>query len=1181
MHQAILNKNQFILFIVTFFILRSVTLFALDKMQWKPIAPPSDKDLLFLSAQSHDDFWIYSRSSGKIFHYLQGEWMEKELPAVPDDVTNKDIYYVLLTSEGLICYTIDNAYHTDFYYFDGSRWIKFDKRIEVPLRYHYRVSVSEVWFYGDWGRLVHFENGNFEEIETPIQNHLLSLNIDAQGHIWIGTRNEGIFSYNGQQFTHFPSDAETNFDIMAINTDRNGRIDYFTNHGDCFYLNDTLFTEYFNLRESNTRIEYNTDIFGYTIAYNVFESGLFYQITGGQWKQMELPVNYLIQDVIVIDPNTVLFYGSTGLILAGRSNQNTFFSENAGKFSVGGSIYDHSEACSFIDLNNDSYYDLYVVNRGYYQRNRLYLNHDHRDFLEHRALRTDALRKSSDHFVFGDVNNDARMDFISVDSNNKIDIFLQINDFQFIEIDSIINYTNHSIYAIDLADVDRDNDLDIILTSYFTNGRNIGTVSVLENRRFGTRFVEDTTFSNDFRGWNNSIVFCDFDNNAHRDIYLNRRWQSDKILLNAENHWDIIDSIQTEDQMSIISIAVDFDNDGDLDIFNGHKDKTSLSLYQNNGDGNFKNISEDFNFAQCLNNKTNSFICSGDFNNDGFIDLFLSPLGSERNFLLLNDSANTFTDVTEEYGLLRPTVNGAICSDVDEDGDLDIFGIRNENNLLWENRTDNQNYLIVKLQGHGSSLYGRNAKVWVYDSGHLNEKQYLRGYREIGADQPGWNLHSSLMAHFGLKSHKSYDLRIRFINEKEKIITGITAGQSITVKQYGELILFLKKLPGFIAVTLYQSTFYYYLMTIIIGMALIINGIRFGRLKYQWDYKVSIWLLAFTTSIFWITLYLFHGEHWMMSYLLALLIIVIIFSVSFFMSISIKHREHFLHASQRRAVLLKNLLVFSHGEWASSSLNSLILLCKNISSLEEISERYYGQLIDRLNRFKQLVIPKLERIFDLSQNIGLDDDLIEEFRLSLEFFHDNLIHLTKTDHSIDAKLCTDSVPYLEKVKAIVKKIAQQIFQYYSCDALTVISALTNDYENISATENIELVRKRDSSESYNVLIPDQDLADVIDNCLKNSIKVLQRRSGGKTIEINIYHFPPKIRIDISDNGPGMSESDVDKIFESGFSGTGGTGMGLFQSRQVLEKYGGRINVSDTKQDQGTTMSIELLKGVKA
>ncbi|HKD09912.1 MAG TPA: CRTAC1 family protein [Bryobacteraceae bacterium] len=121
---------------------------------------------------------------------------------------------------------------------------------------------------------------------------------------------------------------------------------------------------------------------------------------------------------------------------------------------------------------------------------------------------------------------------------------------------------------------------------------------------------------------------------------------------------------------------IDYDNDGWIDIFilsgtrvAGAPEATNR-LYRNNRDGTFTDVTRQAGLART---GWASSVAVGDYNNDGFDDLFVTYWG--QNVLYRNNGDGTFTDVTENAGLLRESRWGSGCAflDYNRDGYLDLF----------------------------------------------------------------------------------------------------------------------------------------------------------------------------------------------------------------------------------------------------------------------------------------------------------------------------------------------------------------------------------------------------------------------------------------------------------------------------------------------------------------------------
>ena len=161
---------------------------------------------------------------------------------------------------------------------------------------------------------------------------------------------------------------------------------------------------------------------------------------------------------------------------------------------------------------------------------------------------------------------------------------------------------------------------------------------------------------------------------------------------------------------------IDYDNDGYPDIllvngedWPGHaKTRSTLKLYHNNPDGTFTDVTQRAGLAVSM---FGMGVAVGDYDNDGYDDLFITALGQSR--LFHNNGNGTFTDVTKSAGLWGPNElsTSAAWVDYDRDGKLDLMVA---NYVQWSPQTD----IYCTLDGaHKSyctpeSYKGASARVW-------------------------------------------------------------------------------------------------------------------------------------------------------------------------------------------------------------------------------------------------------------------------------------------------------------------------------------------------------------------------------------------------------------------------------------------------------------------------------------
>jgi hypothetical protein len=116
---------------------------------------------------------------------------------------------------------------------------------------------------------------------------------------------------------------------------------------------------------------------------------------------------------------------------------------------------------------------------------------------------------------------------------------------------------------------------------------------------------------------------------------------------------------------------IDYDNDGLPDIFVVSGPGSPSRMYHNEGNGKFTDVSAAMGFSR---EGWGQGVCAGDYDNDGFTDLFVTYWG--RNVLYRNVGGKRFEDVTAKAQLTQDRVRyntGCAFIDYDNDGKLDLF----------------------------------------------------------------------------------------------------------------------------------------------------------------------------------------------------------------------------------------------------------------------------------------------------------------------------------------------------------------------------------------------------------------------------------------------------------------------------------------------------------------------------
>jgi signal transduction histidine kinase len=150
-------------------------------------------------------------------------------------------------------------------------------------------------------------------------------------------------------------------------------------------------------------------------------------------------------------------------------------------------------------------------------------------------------------------------------------------------------------------------------------------------------------------------------------------------------------------------------------------------------------------------------------------------------------------------------------------------------------------------------------------------------------------------------------------------------------------------------------------------------------------------------------------------------------------------------------------------------------------------------------------------------------------------------------------------------------------QRWSASLAEIVLHTITIYEPRCTAAGIEIKKAIDSSRK--IVLRRGEMMQVVSNLIMNSIYAMQ--TGG-VLSISVEDAagaPDGIVLTIQDNGVGITESDLPRVFEAFFTthSTVGTGIGLFVAKQFIEDHGGRIEIESRQngEDHGTTVRVFL------
>jgi hypothetical protein len=189
-------------------------------------------------------------------------------------------------------------------------------------------------------------------------------------------------------------------------------------------------------------------------------------------------------------------------------------------------------------------------------------------------------------------------------------------------------------------------------------------------------------------------AWADFDNDGQLDEFVGFRGRPNRLYRQAHGRFeDVAASVGVADNVETRAAAWgDFDGDGNIDLYVGFAGGAPNKLYRNEGDGrHFTDVAPQLGLNLTGVTRQVSWI---DYDNDGDLDLFIA-FRDQPNRLFRNDGGR-FTDVTAESGIGDPRKSvGAVWFDMDGDGDLDLFVANQEGDANGLFRNDNGHFVDV------------------------------------------------------------------------------------------------------------------------------------------------------------------------------------------------------------------------------------------------------------------------------------------------------------------------------------------------------------------------------------------------------------------------------------------------------------------------------------------------------
>jgi hypothetical protein len=440
----------------------------------------------------------------------------------------------------------------------------------------------------------------------------------------------------------------------------------------------------------------------------------------------------------------------------------------------------NGSAAAWGDYDNDGLVDLYVTTFNGVAF--LFHNEGNGAFSSITKVPVVAGGMNSFGCAWADYDNDGYLDLIQGGYNASSRLFRNLGNGTFEQIKSgAIAKFDTGANNIVWGDFDKDGNIDLFCAISYNSPR-----SVLFRNNGDASFSKITNSVVTIPGNSQGAAWSDYDNDGFLDLLINRTGANSLLFHNEhDGTFKAVTNAITSASNEVRGGPSwgDFNNDGLIDLFVSSYGVRS-ALFQNLGNGEFLRITNGPIYEAVAKSTGGAW---ADYDNDGWLDLYVSSDSDQNGLLFHNKGDGTFERITTGSPANDPMAGqGAAWADYDDDGFPDLFvpNIRNYKNYLYRNSGNSNAWLSVKLEGSASNRSAIGAKVRLL--ANIKGREFWQ-MREISG---GGSLGSQndLRALFGLgKGSAAKRLRIEWPSGSVQEFSDVPARQHLTIREPAEL----------------------------------------------------------------------------------------------------------------------------------------------------------------------------------------------------------------------------------------------------------------------------------------------------------------------------------------------------------------------------------------------------------
>jgi len=286
--------------------------------------------------------------------------------------------------------------------------------------------------------------------------------------------------------------------------------------------------------------------------------------------------------------------------------------------------------------------------------------------------------------------------------------------------------------------------------------------------------------------------------------------------------------------------------------------------------------------------------------------------------------------------------------------------------------------------------------------------------------------------------------------------------------------------------------------------------------------------------------------------------------------------------------LVKNLTKIAHDSGDEALITQARLASLKLGEIQRAREEAEKQLLDEQRKAEEATKKLKEQI---SENLFLKSINTGEYQEVISLLHHVGIYAGTIDNNlkgISLRVQNDIPLTNEELNSIVRLISFETKKILNVVAFATkanfklkTEEITLDLNNyiIEYIQNIiptvtdkELIVNvsSDSTEPFERKIKPIELNILIDNIINNA-----KKARSKNLNVRIAHQSKKLIVKFTDDGIGLDQDSLGKIYDFGYTTTDGAGIGLFHVKEIVSSMKGTVNAENNSETNGATFTIEF------